>query len=174
MKLFSKQYSVLIATFSPREGGKRLPTNGMIEPLLSFFVPKIKKIVLLDQPYPGSDALIPFIETYKNGKLAGNKRSSKFLYLLYPFLKVVNYDATHVAFKIRDFFSVLDCGLRAGTKFDMFIGLEVINTLAGLVLKKLGRAETVVYYVSDYSPVRYGKTFFNTLSLSRKLRKNQT
>lgn len=163
MKNLSKESSVLIATFSPHQKGKRLPTNGMIEPLLSFLGQKVNKIVLLDQPYPGSDALIPFVEIYNNGKLVNSRRSSVFLYFLYPFLKVVNYDATHIAFKLRDFFSVLDCGLTAKTRLDIFIGLEAINTLAGIALKKLGRVETVIYYVSDYSPTRYTLNWFNKI-----------
>ena len=157
--------SVLIATFAEHAHGKRLAMNGMIEPMLSFFLPKTKKTVLIDQPYPGSDTLIPIIETYKNEKLVKTAKSSKFIYFLYPFLKKVNYDATHVSFKIRDFLSVLDYGLRDKTRFDIFIGLEAINALAGILLKKLGKVETVVYYVSDYSPTRYKLLWFNKLYL---------
>ena len=165
MNLLTKQRTVLIATFSPWSKGKRLSTNGNVEPMLDFFVPKTKKTVLIDQPYPGSDIVIPQIEIYENGKQTKTRSSSKIFYVLYPFLKAVNYDATHVSFKIRDFFSVLDYSFKDKTRFDYFIGLEAINTLAGLFLRKIGRVKSVIYYVSDYSPVRYGKTFFNSLYL---------
>jgi len=165
MNLLTKQSTVLIATFSPHRRGKRLATNGMIEPMLSFFVSKTKKTVLIDQPYPGSDVLMPQIEIYENGKQTKTRSSSKIFYVIYPFLKSVNYDATHVSFKIRDFFSVIDYAFKDKTRFDYFIGLEAINTLAGLILRKIGRVKNVIYYVSDYSPIRYGKTFFNSLYL---------
>jgi len=165
MNVLSKLSTVLIVTFSPHKRGERLATNGMIEPMLDFFVSKTKKTVLIDQPYPGSDIMMPQIEIYENGKQTKTRSSSKIFYILYPFLKPVNYDATHVSFKIRDFFSVLDYAFKDKTRFDYFIGLEAINTLAGLILRKIGRVKNVIYYVSDYSPVRYGKTFFNSLYL---------
>lgn len=49
--------------------------------------------------------------------------------------------------------------------FDLYIGLESINALAGIILKKLGKIKTVVYYVSDYSPKRYQKGWFNKIYL---------
>lgn len=145
--------------------GRSLTLNGMIESLLSFFLRKSEKIVLIDQPYPGSDVVIPIVEVYKKGRLSEVRRPSIFLYLLYPFLKLVNYDATHISFKIRDFFSVVGYGLSEKTRFDIFIGLDGINALAGILLKKLGKVNTVIYYVSDYSPIRFGKTIFNALYL---------
>lgn len=163
MNLLTKQSTVLIATFSPWSKGKRLSTNGNVEPMLDFFVPKTRKTVLIDQPYPGSDILMPQIEIYQNGTKTKTGSSSRILHVFYPFLKRVNYDATHVSFKIRDFFSVFDYSFQDKTKFDYFIGLEAVNTLAGLFLRKIGKVKNVIYYVSDYSPVRYGKTFFNSL-----------
>lgn len=154
---------VLIATFSPWLKGKRLSLNGNVEPLINFFAPKTRKTVLIDQPYPGSDILIPRIEVYEQRKKTKIFSSSKFLYLLYPILKIFNYHATHISFKIRDFLSVVDWGLRDKTVFDFFIGLEAINTLAGILLRQIGRIKKVIYYVSDYSPNRYQQKWFNSL-----------
>jgi len=137
----------------------------MIDSLLSFFLPKVEKTVLIDQPYPGSDILFPIIKIYKKEKLFKVSKSSVLLYFLYPFLRLANYQVTNVSFKIRDFLSVIFYGLNEKKRFDFFIGLEGINTLAGIVLKKLGKVNSVIYYVSDYSPSRYGETFFNKLYL---------
>ncbi len=162
---WSSGLSVLIASFSPWIGGKRLPINGNVEPLLDFFVPKIKKTVLIDQVYPGSDFVLPRIEVYKRGKRPEIFTSSLLVFWLQPLLKYFNYGGTHVTFKLRDYLSVVDWGFRDKTFFDLFIGLEAVNALAGVLLRAVGKVKTVVYYVSDYSPVRYKSKWFNSLYL---------
>src|SRR5260221_1566577 len=161
MKDFS---SVFIATFSHYQGEKRLPRNGMVEQLLSFFLPKAKYIFLLDQPHVISDVTNPVIEEYVNGKLIKRSHFSSFLYLpIYFFCKLPSKEKTRISYKLRDFVSVIVMGIFRSKRYDIFIGLEAINALAGICLKKVGKVKTVIYYVSDYSPSRFGKTWFNGL-----------
>lgn len=158
--------SILFATFSLRNNGQRTATNGMMEPMLSFVAPKVERFTFIEQPHPGSDTVLPFIEIYKRGKL---KKGSQHLLLpriLSPLLTVTNINQTQPVFKIRDFLSVLEFTLRnRHQKHDLFIGLEAINALAGIILRKLGIVKTVVYYVSDYSPVRYKISLVNKFYL---------
>lgn len=156
---------VLFATFSPWENGVRLPINGMIEPILSVFLPKTEGFVLIDEPHPGSDRVMPIIEIYKRTKLVNKTIFSIPLFWLYPFLILRNSVGTRIPFKLRDFLTVLLFPLFQGKKYDLFIGLESINALAGIVLKKLGVVRTVVYYVSDFSPSRYKAGWFNKIYL---------
>lgn len=160
-----KLNSVLFVTFSVRKNNARSSINGMIEPLCGFFVPKLKRFALLEQPHPGSDSVVPFLEIYQNGKL--NKKSHFFLtsLLFYPLLKFSHSNQTQVIFKIRDFFSVFEFIFRDKQKYDLFIGLESINAIAGIILRKLGLVNKVVYYVSDYSPNRYNPVWFNNVYL---------
>ena len=51
--IINKRSHVLIATFSPWKNGVRLPINGNLEPMRDYFVPRVKKVVLIDQVYPG-------------------------------------------------------------------------------------------------------------------------
>lgn len=156
--------SVFIATFAPFENGKRLPTNGMVEPMLSFFLPRAKKTTLLTQPHSGSDFVDPLIDEYIGEKQVSSKRLSKFLYYpIYLLCKLQNDQKTHISLKLRDLLSVIFVGLKSQEKYAFFIGLESINTLGGIFLKKMGKVKTVIYYVSDYSPTRFGKTFFNNI-----------
>lgn len=158
--LLKRNSSVLFATFAVYIKGERLPSNGMIEPILSFFLPKVKDFVLLIQPHPGSDRINPIIQEYVKSIRVKNIIISPLLYLpLYLLCKIQNNDNTHISFKIRDFFSVLYCGFVFGRKYDFFIGFESINALAGIILRKLGKVKTVIYYVSDYSPKRFGSQF---------------
>lgn len=158
----TKNMSVLIATFSPWKEGKRLPINGNLEPMIDFFTPRVKKTVLIDQVYPGSDFVMPNVEIYDEKKQY-IKKLSWWVYLLYPLLVVTNSSATHISFKLRDYFSVIDVGLQANSPYDIFIGFEAINALAGIALRKMGKVKKVIYYVSDYSPKRYRQKWFNDI-----------
>ena len=156
--------NVLIATFSLRVKNERTAINGMIEPLLSFFLPKNCEIDLIDGYHPGSNDVISLIEQYRKGKLV--KESKSFVSLvLSPFLRLQNNNSTQTIFKIRDLLSVFEWGMRSKKQYNLFIGLESAYTLAGIFLKKLGIVRKVVYYVSDYSPNRYPNKLFNNIYL---------
>ena len=167
--IINKNSSVFIATFSHYQGGRRMPRNGMVEPMLSFFLPKVKNLFLLDQPHPISDTINPFIEKYEAGKMVKKYRLSAFWYFpIYLYCAMEKTGLTRISYKLRDLFSAIFIALAQKEKYDVFIGLEAINALAGIILRKLGKVQTVVYYVSDYSPNRfskYGKKLFNTLYL---------
>lgn len=164
--IINKTFSVIFATFSCYEKGKRLPRNGMIDSMLYFFVPRVKTFILLDQPHPISDTIHPFVEVYRRGKMSEKFRISSFSYLpVYLYCLMEKQGLTRISYKLRDFFSVFIAVLTRREKYDLFVGLEAINTIAGIVLKKLGLVKIVIYYVSDYSPIRFGKTFFNRIYL---------
>ncbi len=164
--IINNNSSIFIATFSHYEKGKRLPTNGMVEPMLSFFLSKVKKLVLLDEPHPVSDSINPVVEIFHQGHLKNRFHIPTLaFFFVYPFCKLPSKKQTRISYKIRDLLSVIYVFLTQKEKFDLFIGLEGINALAAILFRKLGKVKTVVYYVSDYSPTRYGKTFFNSLYL---------
>lgn len=165
MDKLNKKSSVLVATFSPWKNGKRMPTNGMVEPFIDFFSKRAGHFVLIDQPHPGSDIVLPVIGKYKNNKLIKSEKTTLFTNWLYPILMLQNKSATQISFKLRDFISVFDYVVRNKNKFDIFIGFESVNALSGVILKKLGLINKVVYYVSDFSPKRYKIKWFNKLYL---------
>lgn len=165
--MLAKDSAVLIATFSIWRKGVRSAINGNVDPMLDFFRPRVGRVTLIDQPYPSSDFVMPRIEDFNPSSTTERVRSSSlWLHLLVPVLKLRNTDATHISFKIRDFLSVIDWGLRQRSKYEYFIGFEAINAIAGMVLRRLGIARRVIYYVSDYSPRRYKNKWFNTLYLA--------
>ncbi len=165
-KSIDKNSSLFIATFSRYEKGKRLPTNGFIEPLLSFFVPKFKKVTLLDGPHPVSDTINPIIEEYNNKKLKKRYVMNSIVYFpIYLFCKIPSKKTTRISYKLRDFFSVLYIVLTTKENYNLFIGLEAVYAFSGILLKRVGKVKTVVYYVSDYAPNRFGKSILNILYL---------
>lgn len=156
---------VLIATFSFSPHGARTSINGMIEPLLSFFLPKVSEVDLIDASHPGSSSVLTTYEYYRKGKKVQSIHSLISMFLA-PFLNLLNTNSTQIVFKIRDLLSVFEIQIRKRRRYDLFIGLESIYTVAGIILKKLRCVNTVIYYVSDYSPNRYRNRLFNELYLA--------
>lgn len=159
--------SVLFATFSLWADGKRMPTNGSIEPVRDYLVPKIHKLVIIDELHPGSDSVLPKIEEYLNHSIRHTAyRPPLIVRLMKPILELTNTNATQVTFKIRDFLTVIGWSVKDKTPYDYFIGLESINALAGIILRRWRKVKRVVYYVSDYSPQRYPNALFNAVYLA--------
>lgn len=158
--------SVLIASFSFWVAGKRTPLNGMIEPLISYFGPRSSRLDLIDGTHPGSSTVRTMFETYR-GTTRERQAVSVISRLLEPMLLRRNNDVTktQLIFKIRDFLSVFEHLLQQRRRYDLFIGLESIYTIAGILARHMGIIGTVVYYVSDYSPSRYGNPTVNALYL---------
>jgi len=158
--------TVCIATFSHYKKGKRLPVNGFVGSLLSFFLSRVNKITLVDGSHPVSDTADTVIEEYNHGK-----RTRKFVlphtfYLpIYWISKIPSKSYTRISYKLRDFASIFYLILVKGKRYDLFIGVEAVYAIAGVLLKKLGMIGVVIYYVSDYSPRRFGGSVFNTIYL---------
>jgi glycosyltransferase involved in cell wall biosynthesis len=54
-------------------------------------------------------------------------------------------------------------GLRYLRGCDLFFGMNNLLVFVGILLKKIGIVGKVIYYVIDYTPVRYGNRFLNGL-----------
>ncbi|MCX6704966.1 MAG: glycosyltransferase [Candidatus Woesebacteria bacterium] len=50
-------------------------------------------------------------------------------------------------------------------RFDIFVGVDSLNSLSGIVLKKLGIVKKVIYYTIDYVPERFHSKLLNTIYL---------
>jgi len=156
--------TIVIATFALWKNGNRTPLNGMIEPLLGFFSKKADQIILIDCPHQTSDNIVPKIEYYQKGVML-KQTTAPFLFTPSFLLKTFINLQTQPMFKIRDFLATFYVLSRQKKNVDLFIGLESIFTLVGIIFKKLGKIKTVVYYVSDYSPTRYNSKIFNAVYL---------
>lgn len=53
--------------------------------------------------------------------------------------------------------------LRSGGRYDLYVGADNLNTLAGLVLRMLGRVRKVAYYVIDFTPRRFPGRLMNAV-----------
>lgn len=64
---------------------------------------------------------------------------------------------------IIDFLISFYLGLRYGGKETVYIGVDPLNCICGIILKKIGRVERVVFYTIDFVPVRFHNKTLNVL-----------
>lgn len=53
--------------------------------------------------------------------------------------------------------------IKTGKEFDVWVGCDSLNTLPGILLKKLGRVKKVVFYTIDYVPNRFSQKILNEI-----------
>ena len=53
--------------------------------------------------------------------------------------------------------------LRSRKRFSIYVGIDNLNAFTGIVLRKLGVTDKVIFYVIDYTPKRFRNTFINLL-----------
>ncbi len=63
----------------------------------------------------------------------------------------------------KDVFLNIIWSVRGGRDWDLYIGTDNLNALAGIILKWFGRVRKVVYYVIDYNPKRFQNRVFNRI-----------
>lgn len=64
---------------------------------------------------------------------------------------------------MKEIFSTVKAIKETGVHYDCYIGIDSLNVLAGLILKKLGRVDKVVFYTIDFVPERFKNPLLNAL-----------
>lgn len=89
-------------------------------------------------------------EYYESGKLIFRKKS---FHWVLP--EVLHY--------IKDVIYTLIWCTRLNERFDAYIGLNPLNALLGIMMRRLGKVSKVVYYSIDYFPQRFPGSLMNKL-----------
>ena len=69
----------------------------------------------------------------------------------------------NILFYIKDFIFSIYYVIKSGRRYDIYIGSDNLNSIAGLFLRAIGRASKVAYYVIDFTPVRFHNKAMNTI-----------
>ena len=67
---------------------------------------------------------------------------------------------------IKDFIYALIYGIRFARGSDVLVAGDSLLAVAGVVLRRLGIVRKVVYYMIDYTPVRFGNSLINFIYLT--------
>lgn len=112
---------------------------------------KVKKLLFLSHPLFYNES------THGNGWRyyeKGVKKEEKYL-ILSNRNSLINY--------LREFFLNLFWILIRKKKWYLYIGVDCLNALSGIFLRRLGKVKKVVFYSIDYVPKRFENKFLNNL-----------
>lgn len=135
-----KQLNVIIAT--------HFFATGPSQELEDYLKNKVKTLVFIGHPLSASREQRSFYKLYVNGELM-KEHAGNFLRL--P--ELLSY--------FTDFIYNILWTIKARKKFDVFVGVDPLNSFAGIFLNRVKRSKKVILYTIDYVPKRFNNTFLN-------------
>jgi len=161
---------VFVSTYTFIKNGIRTNASGPVIPLRCYFWnKKVDVIFFLEQPLPGSDDL-RVILTEMNLRLPEKKFIMQQAFLFGKDISSFDSNKTYFRLKFRDLISNFWALFKIKWYFrkdciDIFIGVESINAICGIIFKKLGLVKKVIYYIFDWAPRRYHNLIINKIYL---------
>lgn len=148
----------IIASYTHIMNGAYTTIGGPALAIKDYLKNKVKRLTCIWQPLPISDTLSTIEEVFENGKQV---KKRKFYVFNWPFGRKKEISLIYVLLKARDVISTIYFVLKLKGRFDIFIGVESINTIIGVLLRKVGLVKTVIYYNLDYGEVRFKNLALN-------------
>ena len=117
--------------------------------LEDYLAPKVKRLLFIGLPFSYAKDKSPSLRYWEKGKLIEEKKLD-----FYQMPEIITYT--------RDFLLVMWWVIKKG-KFDLFIGADNLNALSGIILKKIGRLNKVIFYAIDFVPNRFNNPVLNKI-----------
>ena len=122
--------------------------TGHAQELKDFLKSHSEKLVFIGHPFSYALQNESIAEFYEKNVLKSELKSRKI-------------GSSEIFLYLKDFFTTFYFIFRLKVKFNVYVGVDPLNTLAGLVLKRLGFAQITVFYVIDYVPCRFKNVILN-------------
>lgn len=127
-------------------------TGGPPEDLRDFLLPRVRRIVYVEHPFPYNRRLKEDTRSVVTLYEKGVKKKE------YYFLP---WRGPDILFYLKDIIVTQGFLLRAKRRFDLCIALDNLNTLTVLPWRKLGLIRKLVYYTIDFNPLRFENCLLN-------------
>lgn len=125
-------------------------STGPPQELMRFLSPRVRRLLYISHPFSYCKDVRSWMELYEGGAKIRESHA--------PEIK-----GPEVMHYIKDIFLTLYYTFKTGGKYDVYIGADNLNALAGLILRCLGRVDKVVFYTIDYIPKRFENPMMNRL-----------
>jgi len=122
------------------------------EELLFYLKNKVNNLFYITHPFKGARDNLKLntnVDYYINGRLKKNNIGSSGF-------------GPEILFFLKDFFFNLKFFL-TNEKIDIFFGVDNLNAFSGILLRKFGKVDKVIYYVIDYVPQRFDNPVINKI-----------
>jgi len=109
---------------------------------------KVNKIVFIGHPFSYCEDIRSFMEQYNSGNFVSKR--------CFPNLKCPDF-----LLYIKDIFATLFFISSSRTRYDVYVGVDPLNAIVGLFLRKMNLVDRVIFYTIDYVPKRFENNFLN-------------
>jgi len=141
---------VLLKKLSAMEVIHTLFTSGATYLLAEYLRRRTEYFVFIEHPFEHLKHLRSSMRVYRNGKLVRK-------------LSFWKPRAPAVLVFLADLLLTIRIALTIKGRYDIFVGADCLNGMAGLILKKMKRVKRVIFYSIDYSPKRFDNPIVNRL-----------
>lgn len=122
---------------------------GPVQALKRYLLKRFTKLIFIEHPFSYTSLGASTLTFYRGGLVSTEK-------------KVVQLTSDLLAY-FRDLLLTLYWFLRKGRRTKVFIGVDNLNALVGVLLKKIGFRFKLIYYSTEYMPMRFANKFLNYL-----------
>jgi len=159
-----RRLKVLLVSYTHKVGGQATYIAGPPQDCAKYLRERVAKLTFIEQPSPISDDLTLTATVWEHGVQIRIVRC--------PWgwprpLEGRNIEERapwyYLGFKLREVAGTLYLLWKTSDCYDLYIGVEAINTVLGIWLRLWGRVRSVVYDVIDYSPQRFVSPVLNTV-----------
>ena len=119
-----------------------------MQELEAFLRPRVGELVSIFHPFYHSKSRCSIATQYAGGQIERE-------------LRIPTFSKFGAPSYLRDFLVTLFIAIRLRRTYDLYIGSNPLNALAGLVLQKVRLVRETVFYKIDYVPIRFDNRVLN-------------
>ncbi len=146
MKLSADASVVILSHFYKRAN----KAGGPPQEIRDFFLPKVRRVVYIEHPFPYADDHRSSMTIYRDGKEESVTYS-------------LSLKGPQALFYTLDIFISWYFLLKAGGPFELCVALDNLNVLTVLPWRWFGSIKRLVFYTIDYSPKRFTQPILNSI-----------
>lgn len=106
---------------------------------------KVERVIFISLPLV--EQRKASLDVYRSGRLISRKQ--------------IDYKIRGTLSYVIDFFLVIYWIIRQGEKYNLIIAVDPLNAFSGLVMKRLGFIERIIFYSMDFVPIHFENRLFN-------------
>jgi glycosyltransferase involved in cell wall biosynthesis len=124
--------------------------TGHPQELEVFLKKRSNKLMFIGHPFFYAKQKEPFAILYEKGLLKSK-------------IKISQTRGPEIFLYLRDFLVTFYFLFKFKSRFQIYVGVDPLNAFAGLLLKRVGFAKIVIFYVIDYVPTRFQNKIMNSV-----------
>jgi len=132
------------------EAGHISEVYGPVQALKNFLLKKTDKFIFIGHPFSFTNLEGTIVEEFINGEKVkiqkGHKRNKN---QFWQWLNDLFFNLLFIA--------------KQQEQVDIFIGVDNLNAMTGIIMKIFKKVDIVIYYIIDHTPRRFKNPFFNFL-----------